>query len=103
MCKYHPENDNIEVLAVLQGELTGEQKVIIKKATVKTKTNYGYPADESRIFFFVEKYYETNYLKPTKGALMGTGYIDLEEVDDYRKEMTAVQIAQFLDGKECDI
>lgn len=101
--KYQPESDNLEVIALMQGSLTEERIETIKKATTEAKENYGYSVDEGRRFFFVEKYYETVYLKPTKGALMGTRYIDLEEVEGYKKEMSAAQVAKLLNGKEWDI
>jgi len=101
--KYNIVEDKLEVIDELQGVLSEEQKEIIKKVTVEAKENFGYSVDEGRRFFFVNKYYETEYVKPTKGALMGTRYINLAEVDGFKKEMTASEIADLLKGKEWNI
>ena len=101
--KYNISKGVFEDVDMLHGVLSEEQKEIIKKVTVEAKENFGYSDDEERRFFFVNKYYETEYIKPTKGALMGTRYIDLVEVDGFKKEMTANEIADLLKGKEWNI
>lgn len=101
--RFHQDNEMVEVVAVIQGKLTEDMKKAIKKVTIEAKENYGYPADEERRFFFVDKYYITKYMKPTKGGLMGTRYIYLEEIEGYDKGMTAYEIAKMLNDKEWDI
>ncbi|KNY29529.1 hypothetical protein [Pseudobacteroides cellulosolvens] len=101
--RFNIEKNKLEVLGVIQGTLTDAQKEIIKLVTIEAKEKYGYSVDEGRRFFFVHKYFETDYLKPSKGALMGTRYINLDDVDGFNKEMKASEIAGLLKGKEWDI
>ncbi len=42
----------------------------------KDGTNYGYSLDATR-YFFVDKFYETDFAKVSKGAARGTHYFDL--------------------------
>lgn len=60
---------------VEQGELAEERKEKIDKAR-KDGTNYGYSLDATR-YFFVDKFYETDFAKASKGAARGTHYFDL--------------------------
>jgi hypothetical protein len=101
--RFNIEKNKLEVLGVLQGALTNAQKEIIKQVTIEAKEKFGYSVDEGRRFFFVHKYFETEYIKPSKGALMGTRYINLDDVDGFKKEMTAEQIAGLLCDKAWNI
>ena len=62
---------------VERGELTPERKELIEKA-IEDGKRYGYELNENR-YFFVEKFYETDYKKETKGAPMGPRMFDLTE------------------------
>ncbi len=61
-----------------RGELTEERKQKIEKAREDGK-RYGYELTSER-FFFVEKFYETDFPKVTKGPSMGTRIFDLKEL-----------------------
>lgn len=63
---------------VERGELTEERKHRIEKAREDGK-KYGYNLTAER-FFFVEKFYETDFPKITKGPSMGTRMFDLKEI-----------------------
>ena len=64
--------------SVERGELTEERKRKIELAREDGK-KYGYELIAER-FFFVEKFYETDFPKVTKGPSMGTRMFDLKEV-----------------------
>lgn len=72
----------------------------IKKVIIEAKVKYGYILSEGYRFFFVEEYYDTRYIKPTKGGLMGQKYFDLADIKGYSKEMDTEKIASFLLEKE---
>ena len=65
------------IYTVERGELTPERKELIEKA-IEDGKRYGYELNENR-YFFVEKFYETDYKKETKGAPMGPRMFDLTE------------------------
>ena len=66
------------IYTVERGELTEERKQKIEKAREDGK-RYGYELTSNR-FFFVEKFFETDFPKVTKGASMGTRIFDLKEL-----------------------
>ena len=62
------------------GELTEERKEIIKNAMAEGDTHgYNLRSNEHR-YFFVEKFYETDFKKITPRAPMGTRIFDLTQV-----------------------
>ena len=62
------------------GELTEERKEIIKNAMAEGDTHgYDLRTNEHR-YFFVEKFYETDFKKITPRAPMGTRIFDLTQV-----------------------
>lgn len=61
-----------------RGELTEERKHIISKA-IEDGKKYGYVLDAHR-YFFVDKFYETDFPKVTPRAPMGSRMFDLTEV-----------------------
>lgn len=81
------------------GTLSDEQKQIIKDVMIESKDQFGYITTQGHRFFFVEKYYEMEFIKSTKGGLMGSKYFDLEEVEGYTRDMSTEKIAQLLDHK----
>lgn len=65
------------------GELTAERKQIIEKAMNDAITcGYDIRHYEHR-YFFVEKFYETNFQKVSSGGCMGSRIFDLEEILDF--------------------
>lgn len=63
---------------VERGELTEERKQVIAKA-IEDGKKYGYVLDAHR-YFFVNKFYETDFPKITPRAPMGSRMFDLTEV-----------------------
>ncbi len=63
---------------VEKGELTEKRKHQIDEAREDGK-KYGYTLMAER-YFFVDKFYETDYKKVTKGSAMGSRIFDLTEV-----------------------
>jgi len=61
-----------------RGELTEERKQMIDKA-IEDGKRYGYDLNATR-YFFVDKFYETDYKKSTKRPPMGSRVFDLTEV-----------------------
>ncbi len=70
---------------VERGELTEERKQKIEKACEDGK-KYGYELSAVR-FFFVEKFYETDFPKVTKGPSMGTRMFDLKEILQLKEDV----------------
>lgn len=84
---------------VEKGHLTEEYKKVIQQA-IKDSKQYGY--DLLKIphrYFFVEKFYESNYKKDSKGGAMGTRYFDLDDILEITKETTLEEIIEQLNQK----
>jgi hypothetical protein len=80
-----------------RGELTEERKRIIEKA-IEDGKRYEYVLDATR-YFFVEKFYETDFQKVTPRAPMGSRMFDLLEVLDVDKLPDTETIAALLKQK----
>lgn len=98
--RYDQKNDKIEINETQLGTITDNQKMDVKKVIIEAKENFGYDLIEGHRFFFVEKFYETEHLKPTKGALMGQKYFDLADIKGYSTDMDAEKIANLIREKE---
>lgn len=96
---YDEKKDIIHIEEIQIGNLTEEQKETIKKVIIEAKGKFGYLISKGHRFFFVQKFFETEYIKPTKGGLMGQRYFDLSMIEGYSREMTAEEIANLLRGK----
>ena len=79
------------------GEITEEKKQQILKA-IEDGKNYGYGMDANR-YFFVDKFYETNFRKTTPRAPMGTRLFDLTQILGKEKLPEASVIAEILNTK----
>ena len=95
--------DKVEVLEEEQGDVTEEMKRNIAIVTKEARYKFGYELNKNHRFFFVKEYYDTEYKKRSKGGLMVTRYIDLEDVEDFRKEMAVSDIADLLKTKVWDV
>lgn len=93
------KNDELEVLEIQLDIITDSQKDIIKKVILDAKEDYGYLLSEDHRFFFVDQYYETNFIKPTKGGLMGQKYFDLADIEGFSKEANTKDIALLINEK----
>ena len=61
-----------------QGLLTDDMKQLIQTA-IEDANNYGYNMDQAR-YFFVEKFYQTDFKKVTPRAPMGSRMFDLSQI-----------------------
>lgn len=71
------KDDSIEYKVEL-GELTNDRKQQILRA-IEDGKNYGYVMTGER-YFFVDKFYETDFKKTTPRAPMGTRVFDLTQI-----------------------
>ncbi|TMN21562.1 hypothetical protein FH966_01290 [Lentibacillus cibarius] len=101
--QYLPKENKVNIINEVKGKVSETQKDIIKEVTIEAKQNYSYPLEEGRRYFFVEKFHETNYMKKTKGAVQGTRYIDLTEIDGFQQDMNAFNIANLLNNKTWEV
>ena len=81
----------------MKGEITDERKEKIRLA-IEDGKSYGYNLDAHN-YFFVEKFYETDFKKITKYAPMGSRVFDLTEVLGTDKLPTVDKIAEQLRSK----
>lgn len=85
---------------VKSGELTEERKNLILEAGSHAKKEYGYNLDDEN-YFFVDKFYETNFQKTSKGPSMGTRIFNLSVILGLKKdsEVSTEEIAEQLKNK----
>ena len=81
-----------------QGHLTEDMKQLIQKA-IEDANNYGYSMDRTR-YFFVEKFYQTDFKKVTPRAPMGSRMFDLSQILGVKTLPDTEAIAQALRSKE---
>lgn len=79
------------------GEITEERKQQITRAIVDGK-NYGYILDNTR-YFFVDKFYETDFKKITPRAPMGSRVFDLTQILEKEQMQVIEEIADILKTK----
>lgn len=79
------------------GKLTDFRKEQINKAIVDGK-NYGYNLSSER-YFFVEKFYETDFKKTSLGGSMGSRNFDLTQILESEKIPNTMEIAELLKQK----
>lgn len=90
------ENGTMKYNAV-SGELTNERKQKIQLA-IQDSNNYGYNIkDVEHNYFFVEKFYQTDYKKNTSGAPMGTRIFDLSQILNITQAIPTETIAKLLE------
>lgn len=82
---------------VESGELTDERKQQIDRA-IEDGKNYGYELDATR-YFFVDKFYETDFKKITSRAPMGSRIFDLTQILEREKLPETQEIAELLNDK----
>ncbi len=82
---------------VESGELTVERKQQIDRA-IEDGKNYGYELDATR-YFFVDKFYETDFKKTTPRAPMGSRVFDLTQILETEKLPGTAEIAELLNTK----
>lgn len=81
------------------GDLTEERKEMIQKA-IMDGYSYGYDLKtNAHRYFFVEKFYDTDFKKISKGASMGTRIFDLTEVLSTKSIPDVSEIAEILNNK----
>ena len=89
-------HSRIEYKAEL-GELTDDRKQQICKA-IEDGKSYGYVMTGER-YFFVDKFYETDFKKITPRAPMGTRVFDLSQVLETENLPETQEIAEILKTK----
>lgn len=62
------------------------------------ETNY-YDLTKDTKFFLVDKFHPTTFRKTSHSSMRGKKYFFLDDIDGYRQDMDAAQIAILLDGK----
>jgi len=82
---------------VESGELTDERKQQINRA-IEDGKKYGYELDATR-YFFVEKFYETDFKKITPRAPMGSRVFDLTQILKTEKLPGTLEISEQLISK----
>ncbi|MDO0823080.1 hypothetical protein [Desulfosporosinus nitroreducens] len=97
---YNNTTDDLKVISTQFGVLTNEQKSVLKKVIKEAYSDLGYDIAYGERFFFVDKFYETNFIKTSKNGMMGKRYYDVSTLDGYRKDMNAEKIADLLRAKE---
>lgn len=79
------------------GELTDERKKEIAKTIEDAKISYGFDLETVKHrYFFVEKFYETDFKKITPKAPMGTRIFDLTQILDSNDVSNIEELAQKL-------
>ena len=79
------------------GDLTDERKEEIVKTIEDAKTSYGYDLKTVKHrYFFVEKFYETDFKKITPKAPMGTRIFDLTQILDTNDVSDIKELAEKL-------
>jgi hypothetical protein len=88
------DENGVLVFNAEKGELTDNKKSVILDAIEDSK-NYGYILDNHR-YFFVEKFYETDFKKVSPRGLMGTKFFDLSELLNVEELPSVAKIAEEL-------
>jgi hypothetical protein len=87
------------IYTVENGTLTQQMKKSIQTAIEDAK-NYSYRLSETpERYFFVNKFYQTEYKKTSPGSLMSKKYFDLCEILGVKKLPETVEIAELLKNK----
>ena len=79
---------------------TDKQKAMIIDIIKEAKEIFNFDISKSHRFFSIQKYYLTEFIKPTKGGLMGQKYFDFTDIKGYAKNMSTEKIAELLRNKE---
>lgn len=99
---YDEKTDTINIIETQYGQLSDEMVDSLKKVIREAKEKHGYNLNKGHRFFFTDKYVPTEYVKTSKGGIMGTRYINLDEIDGYDEDMEIDMIADLLKRKEWD-
>jgi hypothetical protein len=97
--RFNDETMEAEIVEVIKGTMTESIVELTKNVYIEARDDYGYSLDDNRRFFLVDKYHRCEYKKESKGGIQGTRYIDLEDVEQYKKSMECKEVAKLLDGK----
>lgn len=100
---YDEKNDTINIIETQYGEISEGMVNSLKKVIKEAKEKHGYNLSKGHRFFFVNKYVPTKHVKMSKGGIMGTRYINLDEIEEYDENMGIDMIADLLKRKEWNI
>ncbi|MGQ7890665.1 hypothetical protein [Paenibacillus sp. WC2504] len=98
--EYDNKKDEIRVISTQLGVLSDEQKVVLKQVIIEAHGEFGYDLASNHRFFFVDKFYETEFIKISKNGMMGKRYFDVSTITGFNIKMKTVEIANLLKGKE---
>ena len=86
------------VMEAEKGELTEDMRDRVRMAITEAQA-IGHPVHTTKeLYFFVEKFYETDFTKSTKGALMGAKFFDLCQLLGAETLPDTAEIAKRLHG-----
>jgi hypothetical protein len=97
--EYDEATCELSVIATQIGDITEAQKSIVKQVIQEAKREQGFLIAKDHRFFFVDRFEETEYKKPTPGGLMGQRYFDLADLPGFTSELSTKEIAELLDNK----
>ena len=93
-------NGKLSNIRVEKGEIDDEQKTQIISAVEDGRKNRGYSMDDQLRYFFVEKFYETNFVKASPYPPRGSRIFNLEAIlGETLSTMDTEQIAEQLKTK----
>lgn len=97
---HEEEKINMEILKE-KYPLTDEQQKRLKEIIKETKEKIGWGLDNvPHKYTIVEKFYETDYIKKSKGGIMGHRYQNLKDILKVTELPDDKKIAELLKGKE---
>ncbi|WP_022792392.1 hypothetical protein [Marinococcus halotolerans] len=97
--EYDEATGELSVIATQIEDITEAQKSIVKQVIQEGKREQGFLIAKDHRFFFVDRFEETEYKKPTPGGLMGQRYFDLADLPGFTSELSTKEIAELLDNK----
>ncbi len=100
---YNEGTDTINLISTQYGKISNDMINSLKKVIREAKEKYGYNISEGHRFFFVDQFINTGYNKISKGGIMGTRYINLEDIEEYNESITIDIIADLLRSNQWDI
>lgn len=95
------ENNELKIISCERGEVTKERETSIRKAMEEAENRGWDIKNYSHNYFFVEKFYETDFKKISSGPSMGTRIFDLSQLLNVnKKEFPEIEdLAEILKNK----
>jgi hypothetical protein len=93
------ENNELEIIDSMDIVVTDKQKTSIKALIEAAWSNNGWDISTKHRYFFVDKFYKTNFEKVTKFPLQGTKFFNLLDFLKLKKLPSTEEIAKLLNEK----